>query len=88
MELVDVKYKGTTVILRGDEIIVNDKAISRTRGAYQYRSDILYVKQVTSLFLSVKGYGFLLLYDGENSLYLTLDLIYFGEVSIINILLV
>ncbi|OWF44635.1 SCO-spondin [Mizuhopecten yessoensis] len=62
------------------EIIVDGKIYTRSSNTYLYRSTDIYVKQATTSYIMVKGFGFFLLYDTEKSLYLTLDRLFMNKV--------
>lgn len=47
-----------------------------------YMNENIYVKQVTSLFILIQGFGFRILYDRNGRIYVRLDPFYAGKVSI------
>ncbi|XP_069118777.1 SCO-spondin-like [Argopecten irradians] len=70
---VIIIYKSTTIIITDTEISVNGQSYPRAHNTYPYRSNDIIIKQATTAFLTVKGFGFFLLYDSHKSLFLTLD---------------
>lgn len=46
-----------------------------------YFSERVFVKQATSLFMMVRGFGFQLLYDRNGRIYLTLEPYYINKVT-------
>ena len=74
----------TTIVLTGMyEANINGKkeSLLRTWPA-KYDANVPSVKQATSLFIIVRGYGFQVLYSPENAIYIRLDPYYMEMVSI------
>src|SRR6218665_3618542 len=61
-------------------IIVNGYELQNAFESYM--NENIYVKQVTSLFVLVQGFGFRVLYDRNGRIYVRLDPFYGGKVSI------
>ncbi|XP_069114254.1 mucin-2-like [Argopecten irradians] len=77
-----VQFKSTAVEMRRDEIMVNAVSIDKDSSKYYlYNSATLYIKMVTSKFVMVKGFGFHILYDFKQTVYVTLDRLYVNHVS-------
>ncbi|XP_069118748.1 SCO-spondin-like [Argopecten irradians] len=75
-------YKTSIVELRRDEIRVNGKLIEKNfKKYYLHNTATLYIKMVTSQFVMVKGFGFHILYDFKETVFVTLAREYEGKVS-------
>ncbi|XP_064613991.1 LOW QUALITY PROTEIN: SCO-spondin-like [Liolophura sinensis] len=66
-----VQTRGATVRIEKDfSVTINGREMSRS---LPYSSRNIYVKQVTSLFKMISGFGFQILYDGDSRVYIKVE---------------
>ena len=78
---IEIQYRSVVVKMTGKTLTINSMDYSDTIDKTPYYSKHLFVKQATSRFRMVRGFGFKVLYDTNKLLYITLDPFYAHKVS-------
>ncbi|XP_021363866.1 SCO-spondin-like [Mizuhopecten yessoensis] len=75
-------YKSRSVEMRRNEIFVDSTPIDTNSNKYHlYNSPEFYIKKVTSKFVMVKGFGFQILFDFNQAVYVILDRVFVDQVK-------
>lgn len=78
-----IETQGEKVVIQGDIVKINGQDYSSYIKEQPYLSRNLYVKQATSLFKMVRGFGFRVLY-GYQRIFISVDPFYDNKVAILH----
>ena len=77
---VTVAFQDELLIINGGR--TGDVALNGEVLTMPFSNDEIYVKQVTSLFKLIRGFGFHILYDGAQRIYVNLGPFYLNKVNV------
>ena len=78
---VRIETQGERVVISGDMVRINGEDMTAFVKQQPYSSRTLYVKQATSIFKMVRGFGFRVLY-GFRRIYVSVDPFYDNKVRL------